>query len=349
MPAEYEPHAGTIVIFPERKGSWIYGAAAAQRAFCEVIRKIAACEKVYVVVSRNVRIKAYSHLFDLISKGSVTLLNIETNDSWARDTAPTFVTDGRQVRGVNWTFNAWGGEVDGLYKRWLQDDRMAKRLLWLLRYDCYDASPFVLEGGSVHSNGKGTVITTEECLLSAGRNPSLSKEEIEQKLKDYLGCERVVWLPYGICGDETNGHVDNICAFVNEDTVLLAWTEEGEQGVRCAEDLKVLRSNGLKAIKLPLPQRDVRISEYEAEGFIYEAGETERTVGERLAASYVNFYVCNAGVLVPQFGDINDAKAVEIISAAFPDRSVIGINAHDIIVGGGNIHCITQQIPEAKE
>jgi agmatine deiminase len=143
--------------------------------------------------------------------------------------------------------------------------------------------------------------------------------------------------------------VDNICAFCDDDTVLLAWTdEEGEQNRRCKKDLKVLEENGLKVIKLPLPEKPVTITQYECDGFVYSPGEDRREVGEKLAASYVNFYICNAGIVVPQFGDKNDAAAVEILQHAFKGRKVIPLYARDIIVGGGNIHCITQQVPARK-
>jgi agmatine deiminase len=153
-------------------------------------------------------------------------------------------------------------------------------------------------------------------------------------------------LPYGIEGDETDGHVDNICAFCDENTVLLAWTdEEGEQNRRCKADLKVLEESGLKVITLPLPEKPVTITEYECAGYVYSIGEDRREVGEKLAASYANFYICNAGVVVPQFGDKMDSVAVEILAKAFKGKKIIPVFARDIIVGGGNIHCITQQIP----
>ena len=205
-----------------------------------------------------------------------------------------------------------------------------------------------MEGGSIHSNGAGTVITTEECLLSAGRNPNLSKAQIEENLKNYLGANRVIWLPYGVVDDETNGHVDNICAFVNADTVVLGWTDEaGEQHNRCKADLEVLEGAGIKAIKLPFPKKAVSFTQYDLDGFKYENGEIERSLTDSLAASYVNFYICNAAVLVPQFGDENDKTAVEILAKCFPDREIFPFDAREIIKGGGNVHCLTQQIPKA--
>ncbi len=348
MPAEYAPHAATIMIWCERSGSWIYGGRDARPVFAEVIKHISAGEKVYVAVSEKGEKSAYEYLEREIKNGAVELVTIKTDDCWARDMAPTFVTDGNTtVRGVDWAFNAWGGDYDGLYKNYKNDDAFAAEFCKKTGYACYSARPFVLEGGSIASNGKGTVITTEECLLSNGRNPDLTKAKIEEKLKEYLGAERVIWLPYGVEGDETNGHVDNICAFVAEDTVVLGWTDEdGEQKQRCLADLRVLEEEGLTVIKMPFPEKPVTITQYELEGYEYEDGEDERELGEKLAASYVNFYISNAAVLVPQFGDKNDETALKILKEFFKDRKVYPFYAKALLAGGGNIHCLTQQIPK---
>lgn len=348
MPAEYAPHAATIMIWCERGGSWLYGAKYARPVFAEIIKTICTGEKVYLAVSERGRQSAIEYLSDEVKEGRVILVDIPTDDSWARDMAPTFVTDGHEVRAVDWAFNAWGGDYNGLYKDYQNDDAFAAEFAKRYGYKCYSACPFVLEGGSVHSNGMGTVITTEECLLSKGRNPKLSKQQIESNLKVYLGAERVVWLPYGVVGDETDGHVDNICAFVSENEVVLGWTEEGEQGRRCLADLKVLEGAGLTVHKIPFPAQPVCFTEYEVQGFEPEEGEDEREVGEQLAASYVNFYICNSAVLVPQFGDKNDGVAVEILAKLFPGRKIVPVYARQLIVGGGNIHCLTQQIPAPR-
>lgn len=348
MPAEFAPHSATIMIWCERGGSWTYGAKNARPIFAQIIKAIAKGEKVFVAVSESGKQSAEEMLSSQIKNGSVELWEVETNDCWARDMAPTFVTNGKKLSGIDWRFNAWGGEADGLYPQWDKDDKFAAEACRLLNTDCISARPFVLEGGSIHSNGAGTVITTEECLLSAGRNPNLSKAQIEENLKNYLGANRVIWLPYGVVVDETNGHVDNICAFVNADTVVLGWTDEaGEQHNRCKADLEVLEGAGIKAIKLPFPKKAVSFTQYDLDGFKYENGEIERSLTDSLAASYVNFYICNAAVLVPQFGDENDKTAVEILASCFPDREIFLFDAREIIKGGGNVHCLTQQIPKA--
>ena len=348
MPAEFEPHEATIMIFPERPGSWPHGAKPAQKVFASIIGKIAECETVYVVVSDNTEAVAREMLGDV---DAVKLVKIPTDDAWARDTAPTFVKNAAGVvRGINWHFNAWGGEVDGLYAHWERDDALAKAFCDTVGYDYYDAGDFVLEGGSIHSNGAGTVMVTESCLLSAGRNPSLTKAQIEDKLKEYLGAERVIWLPRGIYNDETNEHVDNVCAFIDKDEVVLAWTDDEsdpqyEMSLGC---LKVLEAAGLTVHKLPIPDVPVTVTPEDLEGYVFEEGEDVREVGERLAASYVNFYFCNDYVLLPQFGGVNaesDKRAVDIMAKLCKHRTVVPVPARDIIVGGGNIHCISQQIP----
>lgn len=360
MPAEYELHKGTIIIWPKRPGSWIYGAVKAREAFANIICAISESEQVYVLAEADVIDNAKETVAAVAKEKGykcefpINYVEMESDDSWARDVGPTFVINGLgDVRGIDWEFNAWGGEFDGLYSSWDKDDKVASKFCDNAGYDYYDAHPFVLEGGSIHADGEGTVIVTESCLLSKGRNPSLTKADIEKKLQDYLGAKKIIWLPYGIYNDETNEHVDNVCAFTEPGHVVLAWTDDPDdpQYEMSVADFAVLSNTtdarGRKIVvhKLPIPKEPVRITEYELKGFTFEEGEDEREVGERLAASYVNFYITNGGVLVPQFGDENDKVALEIIGKCFPDRKIYPIFARDIIVGGGNIHCITQQIP----
>ena len=362
MPAEFDTHEATIMIFPERPGSWPYEAKAARKVFSKIIAHISAAERIYVIVSDASEKAARKMLLDepsreiagIENRENIKLVNIDTDDAWARDTAPTFVRDASGcVRGINWKFNAWGGEFDGLYASWERDDALAVKFCEMEGYDYYDEHDFVLEGGSIHTDGAGTVLVTESCLLSKGRNPQMSKDEIEERLKNCLGAERVIWLPRGIYNDETNEHVDNVCAFIAKDEVVLAWTDDKndpqyEMSESC---LRVLEENGIKVHKLPVPDNPVCVGMEDLEGYVFEAGEDVREVGERLAASYVNFYFTNKAVLLPQFGGDNtesDRRAVRIMEELCPDRTVIPISARDIILGGGNIHCITQQIPAIK-
>ena len=348
MPGEFEPHRGTLMIWPTRPGSWIYEGKAAKKVFANIANTIAEHEEMYMATDAEHLAEAKAML-----SGKVRVIEIPSDDSWARDVGPTFVRDASgNVRGINWSFNAWGGEYDGLYADWAKDDLVAKRFLEYLDIDMYDARPFVLEGGSIHSDGEGTLIVTESCLLSPGRNPSMTKEKIEAKLKEYLNVEKVIWLPYGIYNDETNEHVDNVCAFTAPGEVVLAWTddESDPQYKMSKADLEVLesktdaRGRKLKVRLLPIPKENVCITEEELAGYVFEEGEDMREAGERLAASYANFYIANDIILLPQFGDVNDKVAVEVLSEAFPDREIVPVYARDIIVGGGNIHCITQQI-----
>lgn len=348
MPAEFEPHESCIMIFPERSDSWQYGAYAARKAFVKIAEVIAESEKLTVCASEAQYDNARAMLPD-----HIRVVEMASNDSWARDYAPTFVkNDAGEVRGIDWGFNAWGGLYDGLYFPWDKDNRMARKLCDLLEKDVYDKRDFILEGGSIHVDGEGTCMVTESCLLSKGRNPELSREQIESILKEYLNISTVLWLPCGIYHDETNEHVDNICAFVAPGQVVLAWTED-ESDVQyamskaCLDYLeKAVDAKGrrIKVHKLPLP-KPVTMTAEECDGLDACWDEPTRNPGERLAASYVNFYISNKNIVMPGFGDPADEKAKRILQDLFPDREVVQIYARDILIGGGNIHCITQQIP----
>lgn len=358
MPAEFSKHSATVMIWPERPGSWCYEAKFAEKVFAEIIGKIAKFEKVFVLASD----KKFAHAKACLeSVKNAEVLNINSDDAWARDTAPTFVVNNNgEIRAIDWQFNAWGGEYDGLYANWENDDKIPYKLCETLDIPLYDAHPFVLEGGSIHTDGEGTLITTEECLLSKGRNPQLTKAEIEEKLNKYLGINKTIWLPKGIYNDETNGHIDNICAFVAPGEVVLAWCDDENDpqyaiSKACLDVLENSTDNKgrkIKVHKLPVPKIPVTVTENDIKGYIFEDGEDTREVGERLAASYVNFYFCNGAVILPQFGGENsesDRAAAEILEKVCKGRKIIPIYARDIIVGGGNIHCITQQIPFADK
>lgn len=351
MPAEYSEHEGTLLIWPTRPGSWGTDPSEAQRAFCEIARVLSQHEKVWFLADG-----AHKGYAEAVLSRYAEVLEIPTDDAWARDVGPTFVTDRNSVRGINWRFNAWGGEVDGLYAHWEQDDAVAVKFCDAIKKDVYDFSDLVLEGGSIHTDGEGTLLVTETCLLSAGRNPQLTREEIEARLCEALGVRKVLWLPYGIYNDETNEHVDNVCAFIGPHEVVLAWTddESDPQYAMSHADYEYLSqvtdANGRKLIihKLPIPDHPVLVSDDAMAQYEFEAGEDVRAVGERLAASYANFYFGNGVVLVPQFGEANkesDLRAMDIFRELCPDREVVGIDSMAILLGGGNIHCITQQVP----
>lgn len=379
MPAEFEEQEGCILIWPSRPGSWIYGAKDARVAFARVILAVAQSEKVFLACSQRHVDSALFALFDgnyeekdgkyfykspthaRNERDNICIFIAETDDAWARDVAPTFVKNPttKEVCGVNWQFNAWGGTYDGLYAHWEKDDAFAPFFCKKFNYPCFNAAPFVLEGGSIHSDGEGTILTTESCLLSPGRNPALNKKEIEEKLKQYLGAKKILWLPRGIYNDETNEHVDNVCAFIRPGEVVLAWTDDETDpqyplSKACLDYLsEATDAKGRKIVvhKLPIPAHPVTVTQEELNGYEFEDGEDERDAGERLAASYVNFYFSNDSVVFPVFGGENeesDRRAEEILKSILPEKKIVPIPARAILVGGGNIHCITQQIPKGK-
>lgn len=348
MPGEFEAHRGCWMLWPERPDNWRLGAKPAQKVFTEVATAISKYEPVTVGVN-DAQFENARHMLP----DNVRVVEMSNDDSWIRDCGPTFVkNDQGEVRGVNWVFNAWGGLVDGLYFPWDKDDKVAQKVAEIERKDQYKLDDFVLEGGSIHSDGEGTILTTEECLLSEGRNPSMSKEEIEKTLCDYLGAEKVIWLKNGIYNDETNGHVDNICCFVRPGVVLLAWTDDendpqyqiSKENYDRLSEVTDAKGRKLEIHKMYVPS-PVTITKEESEQVDAVDGTLPRLEGDRLAASYVNFYIANGGIVLPVFGDPNDEKAIQKLSELFPDREITTVYARDILLGGGNVHCITQQQP----
>lgn len=347
MPAEFEPHAGTWMLWPERPDNWRAGAQPGQQAFVAVATAIAGFEPVTVGASAAQYRFARAQLPE-----AVRVVEISNNDAWMRDVGPTCVVDeSGEVRGIDWQFNAWGGLDGGLYFPWDQDDLVARKVMEVEGIDGYRA-PFVMEGGSLHVDGEGTAIVTEECLLNRNRNPLLSRADIESRLRGYLGVSTVIWLGAGVINDETDGHVDNLCCFAKPGEVLLTWTDnkrdpqwavsnDALERLMAARDAKGRR---LKVHKLPSPG-PLRMTDKEAAGVLSGDVAKPRRGGERLAASYVNFYLANGGVVMPLLDAGKDAEAAAILKRLFKGREVVGVPAREILLGGGNIHCITQQIP----
>ncbi|HEY0215730.1 MAG TPA: agmatine deiminase [Cellulomonas sp.] len=350
MPAEWGHHAGCWLTWPERPDNWRLGGKPAQHAFVAVAQAISGTEEVTVTASRA----QVDHARSLLPP-EVRVVEMTTDDAWMRDMGPTFVTNGAgDVRGVDWEFNAWGGLVDGLYFPWADDDAVARKVLEIERLDRY-AAGFVLEGGSIDVDGEGTVLVTEECLLSPGRNPGLTKDEIDRRLRDHLGAEKVIWLPFGVHLDETNGHVDNFCRFVAPGRVMLTWTDDttDPQHERSAAALAVLRSTtdargrSLDVVRVHQPG-PIHITAEEAAGVDAVAGTLPRQEGDRLAGSYVNSYIGNDVVVLPVFDDPHDAAAVAAYTEMFAPRRVVTVPGREILLGGGNVHCITQQQPSGR-
>jgi agmatine deiminase len=347
MPAEWEPHAGCWMAWPERPDNWRREAAPAQAAYAAVASAIAASEPVTMAVSDLQFEAARAALPD-----AVRVVEVSTDDAWLRDTGPTFVVDaagGR--RGVDWRFNAWGGLDGGLYFPWDRDDRVAAKVLEIEGDRRYRA-PIVLEGGAIHVDGEGTILTTEQCLLNPNRNPGLGRAAIEAALHAHLGTEKVVWLGAGVFADETDGHVDNLACFARPGVVLLTWVEDpsdpqhaiSRDALARLEAATDAAGRRFKVIRVPAPG-PLTISAEEAAGVEPVAGTQPRRPGDRLAASYVNFYLGNARLVYPLLDPAHDEEAGAILAAAFPDREVVGVPAREILLGGGNVHCITQQVP----
>lgn len=350
MPGEFTAHARTWMLWPERPDNWRESAKPAQRAFAEVAAAISMFEPVTVGANPTQLETARTML-----PAQVRVVEIPNNDSWMRDCGPTFVVNtAGQQRLVDWMFNAWGGLEGGLYAPWDLDDRVPQAVSEIEGVDRYEA-PIVLEGGSIHVDGEGTLITTEECLLNPNRNPSLSREEIEAVLKEYTGVSKILWLGKGVFNDETDGHVDNLCAFLRPGVVALTWTEDSDDPQysiskdafgRLSEATDAC-GRKLEIHKINQPQ-PILISEAESGGVLPTEGTLPRRAGDRMAASYVNFYICNGGVIVPTFSDPHDRDALETLQELMPMRKVVGVAAREILLGGGNIHCITQQQPSGN-
>jgi agmatine deiminase len=327
MPAEWEPHEATWIAWPHNREDWPGRFAPIPWVYGEIVRKLSRVEKVRILVdSRALAGQARR----VLSKVGAQLDAVEffvcpTNRVWTRDYGPIFVKNGRgKIALTQWRFNAWAK-----YDDWQLDAKvpayLGKRLKLPVR-----RPGMVLEGGSIDVNGGGMLLTTEECLLSPvqARNPQLTRPEIERRLREYLGVQRVVWLKNGIVGDDTHGHVDDLARFVAADTVAAA--SESDRSDANYEALRenhaILRAAGLKVVKLPMPRP-----------LIFS--------GQRLPASYANFYIANGLVLAPTFNDPNDRVALATLARLFPGREVVGINCTDLIWGLGALHCMTQQQP----
>ncbi|MFQ3788332.1 agmatine deiminase [Halomonas sp. A29] len=349
MPAEFAPHDACWMLWPQRPDTWRYGAKPAQQAFVEVAAAIAESETVYVGVNDD----QYENARHLLP-AHIRVVELSSNDAWMRDVGPTFLThpDGRLAI-VDWEFNAWGGLDGGLYFPWDKDRRIRTKIAEMLGISRF-AVPVVLEGGAIHVDGEGTLLTTEECLLNPNRNPDLSRAGMERVLDDTLGIDKVIWLPRGCHLDETDGHIDNLCCFVAPGEVVLTWCDDendpqhaiSQEALAVLESATDARGRRLRVHRLPQPG-PLSIEEDEASGIDRLSSSHPRRPGDRMAGSYVNFYIGNSVVVMPLLDPTRDGHARDILQGLFPGRRVIGVPAREILLGGGNIHCITQQQPRA--
>lgn len=349
MPGEFEPQEKVWMLWPERPDNWRDGAKPAQRVYTEVAKAIAEFEPVTICVSPA----QYKNCRNVVPS-NIRVVEMTSNDSWIRDCGPTFVKNDKtgEVRGIDWDFNSWGGLYDGLYFPWDQDDQVAQKVCEIENKDSYRTPGFVLEGGSIHVDGEGTLLTTEMCLLSPGRNPDMTKEEIEAKLKDYLNLEKVIWIKDGIDPAETNGHIDDVACFIRPGEVACIWTEDKDHPFyqQAQDAYKTLteaidaKGRKLKVWKLCLTKEPCYLKG--AATIDSVEGTLPREDGEVSIASYMNFLIVNDAVIVPQYGDENDELALKQVQEMFPERKAVGVRTEEVAYGGGNIHCITQQQPK---
>jgi agmatine deiminase len=355
MPAEWEPHEATWLAWPHERTDWPGKFAPVPWVYADIVRILSRVERVRILVAggKEKRLAQNALKKSGANLNAVDFYIVPTDRGWIRDFGPIFVKYDDYVKRdenvkrdahkwgkgeiaiTKWRFNAWAK-----YDNWKRDDAAVKKIAPRLNMQVWeagqDARPIVLEGGSIDVNGRGTMLATEECLLSAeqARNPCLSREDIEKLFRDYLAVTNVLWLNRGIAGDDTHGHVDDLARFVDASTVVTV-TEEDPSDVNyepLQENLARLREmkdqdgRPLRIETLPMPQPVI-------------------FAGQRLPASYANFYIANSTVLVPTFNDPNDRVALDTLAALFPGRTVIGIACRDLVLGLGTLHCMTQQQP----
>ena len=325
MPAEWTAHTRCWMAWPCRTELWGDGLGAARSAYAAVARAIAEFEPVTMVVRETEVDTAAAECGP-----SVDLLSAPLDDSWMRDFGPTFLRQGTDgIAGVSWQFNAWGGKYAGFE----HDSAFAGLLLDRLGVTRFDA-PFVLEGGAIHSDGEGTILTTESVLLNPNRGMAATRAEAEALLHDWLGAEKVIWLPSGMVADETDGHIDNVACFAAPGRVLALSAPDAADPNHAvlAENLRRLAA-----------ERDARGRALD----VIPISQTTAmdAAGQPGAASYINFYIANGGIVMPSFATDEDEAAAAAVRAAFPERRVVQVDARAIVQGGGGIHCITQQQP----
>lgn len=341
FPAEWEQQEGILLCFPHNGNDWPGKYGAIQWAFIEYIKKIAEQEIVFLIVAHQ---DLKEKVQGMLAIASVNLKNIsfiihKTNRSWMRDSGPIIVFNGAKREALNFNFNGWAK-----YKNWQLDKlvptQVGKHLNIPVTQVVYKGKNVVLEGGALEVNGKGTLITSEECLLDPliqVRNPGFTKQDYETVFKDYFGVTNTIWLKDGIVGDDTHGHIDDLCRFVNQDTVVTVVEDNPvdrnfkplQENLKRLQNAKLENGKPLKIITLPMPKP-----------VVFE--------NLQLPASYANFIILNKTVLVPTFNDAKDRIALNILANCFPEREIIGVSCIDFIWGFGTLHCLSQQIPKAK-
>jgi len=348
MPGEFEPHVGSWLIWPERTDTWRDGGKPGQKVLVEVAAAISKYEKCTVLVSAAQYENARARLPE-----EVRVIEMSVDDAWTQDKGPTFViNDKGDVRGVHWGWNAWGGLEGGLYFPWKLDSQVGQKILEIEDVDRYDATHFVVEGGATQVDGEGTLIITEQCNLNHNRNADMPKEEIEKNFREYMNIEKIIWLKRGMVFDETDGHVDDICFFVRPGVIALSWVDDPNhpQYEVLNEAYEILsRETDAKGRKFEIHKIHIpdvlHITDEENDGIDISASAAPRDPGMPLAVTYINAYIINGAVLVPQLGDPRDKDACDKLAELFPDRDIVPLNTREWSLCGGNIHCMTLQQP----
>lgn len=382
MPAEFAPQKRVWMGWPYRSDTWAFGAKPAQAQYATIARTIARFTPVTICANPE----HFAHCKALFSEDEcIQVVELASNDAWFRDTGATFVIDGKgSKRACNWHFNAYGGLIDGLYFPWDKDDQIALKMAELAGCATYRPEHLILEGGSITVDGEGTVIVTDQCLLSPGRTASaLFKDEsnpdtiwpvykrkyepwseelrayMTNQLKEYLGVECVIWVREGIDPLETNGHIDDVATFIAPGVVTCIWSEDPQYPfyAQCQEAYNTLsnatdaQGRKLKVYKLPMPKEPLFMDAASCASIDIDEYAEPRVPDEPLIASYMNYLVSNKGVIVPQYGDENDQLAVDTLQAIYDEvwgegvYTCTGVMSDQVVFGGGNIHCITQQEP----
>lgn len=331
MPAEWEQHRATWLAWPHDSITFPDRVEKVEVVFATIIFHLHKNELINLLVlddemqhQATKMLKAHD-----VNLDKIIFHQIDYADVWLRDYGPTFITNGQQQNWVKWHYNAYGNKFIDL----LKDDQVFHELQITMKSPMIAANVF-MEGGAIEVNGNGVLLTTEECLLNPNRNPTLNKSQTEEYLKKYLGVKKIIWLEKGVINDHTDGHIDEVARFINANTIVCAYEDDQtdpnftilDKNWRTLQKATDLNNQPFNVIKLPMPKMD-----YDND--------------ERAPVSYANFYIANNLVLVPQFNHKNDERALEIITEAFPNRLVVGIDCTDLIYGGGTIHCITQQEP----
>ncbi len=382
MPGEFEPQRRVWMGWPHRTDTWAHGAKPAQAQYAAIARAISEFTPVFMCANQADYANCKAVFEDC---ENVTVIEMTTDDAWFRDTGATFVVnDEGEVRANHWHFNGYGGFVDGLYFPWDKDEQIALKMAEIAGVRRYRPDDMILEGGSITCDGEGTVVVTDQCLLSPGRTASAVRapeedpdsiwpayrlafepwseelrEYMTEHLKEYLGCEKVIWVKEGIDPEETNGHIDDVATFIAPGVMACIWTDDEESPFfeQCRAAYETLsnatdaRGRKLKVYKLPMPTKCVYMDQASCDSIDIDENAEPRVSDEPLIASYMNYLVTNGGVITPQYGDVNDELAVSTLQRIYDETwgegayRVVGVKSEQVVFGGGNIHCITQQEP----